>query len=235
MSIAVHLLSLPLKTNLLRSILLFLLFVKTHGYAQIRASISTDLSLVRNFSTDQHFWALGQTVQGNFHFSKKETVYAWVNYFVNGKFRNNRTATAKPGQSPDMINYKVKSVWNAREISIRLKHYWIGAFNSETGWNIYSIAGLGLNWTNVENIFTPAFDTAHYNYYAPIEGSGQFTRLTLDLGGGVEKSLGGNFFLYGDLRTALPASDYPSPWTANNKNVPLPLILGFGARILFGY
>jgi hypothetical protein len=231
----IHNLSLGIKTIILRSIFLLLVLISTRGIAQIRVSIATDISFVRNFSPEQEFWAIGQTVQGGFHFSKRETGYVWMNYFINGKFSNDRIATSKSGTAPDTIAYTAKSIWNPREFSIGLKHYWKGSFADETQWNLYSITGFGINWTNVETSFTPSFDTAHYGYHTPIYGSGKFTKLTLDLGIGAEMSVGGNFFVYSDVRLALPASHYPSPWTANNTNVPLPLMIGFGARILFGY
>jgi hypothetical protein len=232
---ALHHLPLSTKTNFLRSIFLFFILASTQCFAQPRISIATDLTFVRNFSPEQQFWAIGQTVQGGFHFSKKETAYVWMNYFINGKFSVDRIATAKSGTAPDTIAYTAKSIWNPREVSIGLKHYWKGAFDDQHQWNLYSITGFGINWTNVETSFVPAFDTAHYGYLAPISGVGEFTKLTFDLGVGAEMSVGGNFFVYGDVRMALPASHDPSPWTANNTNVPLALMIGFGARILFGY
>ena len=89
-------------------------------------------------------------------------------------------------------------------------------------------------FTKVENTFSTPVDTSLYN--APtLAGSSEIYRLTIDFGTGVEFPIGGNFFLYGDLRTWIPTSDYPSPYLHNNKNVPLPFMISGGMRILFGY
>ena len=82
--------------------------------------------------------------------------------------------------------------------------------------------------------FSQVIDTSLYTV-PTTEGSGKFYRLTLDLGGGVEVPVGGSFFMYGDLRTWIPTSDYPSPYLHSNKNVPLPFLLTAGVRILFGH
>ena len=89
-------------------------------------------------------------------------------------------------------------------------------------------------FTKVENVFTPAIDTSLYT--APtLAGSSEFYRLTIDIGGGIEFPIGGNFFLYSDIRTWIPTTDYPSPYLHNDKNVPLPFMIIGGMRILFGY
>ena len=203
--------------------------------AQTRYSISSDFAVMRNFSPKQKFWTLGQTVEGNFHFSKKETAYAWINYYVPGKFKNRFTAIAKsPFTLPATIGSTAAAKWRNNEVSLGWKHYFKGSFDAETSWSLYGTAGFGLMFTKVVNSFSPAIDTAYYN--APLlSGSNQFYRLTLDLGIGIEFPVGGDFFLYSDLRTWVPSSGYPSPYLHNNKNVPLPAILSGGLRILFGY
>jgi hypothetical protein len=71
-------------------------------------------------------------------------------------------------------------------------------------------------------------------YSAPtLAGTDKIYRLSLDLGLGLEYPISGSFYLYGDLRTWLPTSDYPSPYLHNNKNVPLPAIVSLGLRIPF--
>src|SRR5689334_6911127 len=110
----------PPRASIVKSILLFIVFLTSQSYAQIRVSIATDLTFVRNFSPEQEFWAIGQTVQGGFHFSKKETGYVWMNYFINGKFSNDRIAISKSGTAPDTIAYTAKSTWNPREFSVGL-------------------------------------------------------------------------------------------------------------------
>ena len=90
-------------------------------------------------------------------------------------------------------------------------------------------------FTKAENIFSRSVDTALYNLPpAPVPGINTFYRLTIDLGMGTEFPIGGDFFLYGDLRTWLASTDYPSPYLHNNKNVPLPIMISAGMRILFG-
>jgi hypothetical protein len=204
-------------------------------HAQVRFSIDADLSLMRNFSPKQKFWALGETIQGNFHFNKKQTVYAWITFYTPGKFNNNFTATAKSLSTvPSSTRFTASATWRNNEVSIGWKHYLRGSFDSENDWNLYTIAGFGLMFTKVENIFNPVIDTSQYN--APLQaGKSEFYRLTLDLGTGIEFPVGGNFFLYGDVRTWIPTSDYPSPYLHNNKNVPLPFMISGGMRILFGY
>lgn len=197
--------------------------------------MAPDLSLMRNFSPKQKFWSLGQTVQFNFHFTPKQTVYAWLTYYTPGKFKNNFTANAKSSAtSPATVPFIAAARWRNNEVSFGWKHFFKGSYDAETGYNLYSIAGFGLMFTKVENNFTPSIDTSRYT--APtLAGNSEFYRLTIDLGVGVEYPIGGNFFLYGDIRTWLPTTDYPSPYLHNNKNVPRPLMLSGGLRILFGY
>jgi len=211
------------------------LFSSVVAGAQIRFSIAPDLSLLRNFSPEQKFWSLGATVRANFHFSKKQTAYAWISYYTPGRFENNFTATAKSsGTVPSSLPFIASASWKNNEVSLGWKHYFKGSFDAESGWSLYGTAGFGLMFTRVENSFAPAIDTGLYA--APVRsGNSEFYRLTVDLGTGAEFPVGGNFFLYGDIRTWLPASDYPSPYLHSNKNVPLPLILSGGLRILFGY
>ena len=204
------------------------------SHAQIRFGFATDLSVMRNFSPDQEFWCVGQTVHFNFHFNQKQTAYAWLNYYTPAKFKNEFTATAKsPNTVPSVISFSASAKWNIGQVSIGWRHYFKGGFDAENGYNLYGIAGFGLMITRVENILVPAIDT---NFYTSptVAGSDKFYRLTLDLGAGVEFPVGGSFFLYGDLRTWLPTSDYLSPLLHSNKNVPLPCIVSAGMRLLFG-
>jgi hypothetical protein len=203
--------------------------------AQVRFSIASDLSLMRNFSPQQKFWSLGGTVQANFHFNKKQSAYAWLNYYIPSGFENNFIAAAKSSNTlPSTIPFKASATWKNNEVSLGWKHYLKGSFDTENEWSLYSIAGLGLMFSKIGNVFAPAVDTSLYHTPMPL-GDGKFYRLTLDLGMGAEFPIGGNFFLYGDVRTWLPASDYPSPYLHSNKNVPLAVIVSGGMRILFGY
>jgi hypothetical protein len=216
-------------------IVIIFLFSGLYGQTQIRLSVAPDLSLMRNFSPKQKFWSLGQTVQFNFHFSAKESGYAWITYYTPGKFKNNFTATAKSSATiPYTIPFKASARWRNNEVSLGWKHYFKGRFDAESGCNIYGLAGFGLMFTKVENSFSPVVDTSLY--ISPTRsGNSEFYRLTIDLGAGVEFPIGGNFFLYSDVRTWIPTTNYPSPYLHNNKNVPLPFMISGGMRILFGY
>jgi hypothetical protein len=216
-------------------IVIIFLFSGLYGQTQIRLSVAPDLSLMRNFSPKQKFWSLGQTVQFNFHFSAKESGYAWITYYTPGKFKNNFTAAAKStATTPYTIPFKASARWRNNEVSLGWKHFFKGRFDAETGYNIYGIAGFGLMFTKVENSFSPVVDTSLY--ISPTRsGNSEFYRLTIDLGAGVEFPIGGNFFLYSDVRTWIPTTNYPSPYLHNNKNVPLPFMISGGMRILFGY
>lgn len=206
-----------------------------NAFTQIRFSIATDVSVLRNFSPQQKFWAFGQTVQGNFHFSQKESAYAWITYYGVGRFTNSFTAPAKsPATMPATMNYNVTGRWRYRQVSLGWKHYFKGSFDEEINWNIYGIAGFGLLFVKAENIMTSPVDTSLYAL-APIPAIGinNFKRLTIDLGMGTEYPLGGDVFLYGDVRTSLPASDYPSTFFHNKKNIPFSVTVNAGIRILF--
>ena len=202
--------------------------------AQTTYSIATDASFLRNLSKNQKFWAFGQTVQGNFHFSRKQSAYAWICYYTNGKFKNALTATAKePNTLPKNINYISHSSLRYRQISFGLKHYFKGSYNNEESWNLYGLGGFGLLLSKVENTFNQTIDTAKYVIpQQAIAGSGNFKRLTFDIGLGGEIMLGSGIYLYSDVRTWIPASDYPSPYLYNN-NTPRIIALHTGIRILF--
>jgi len=212
------------------------LVISIQSIAQVRLSVGTDVAVAYNFSPEQRFFAFGQTVEFNFHFNKKETLYSWISFFAPASFKNNFTATAKSsGTIPPSINYEVKGKWRTNEFSIGWKHYFRGNFDSDRFWNFYGLAGFGLVSIDVENSFNPAIDTSLYNIQpAPLPGNDDVKRLTVDLGLGVERTIGGsNVYFFGDLRTWLPTTSYPSAYLHNNKNVPLPIIASAGIRVLF--
>jgi len=216
-------------------IVVLLLFSCVLTYAQTGFSFASDLSVMRNLSPDQKFWSVGQTVQFNFHFNQKQTVYALISYYMPGKFNNDFTATAKlPTTTPSAIQFKATEKWRNNEVSIGWKHYFKGGFDAQTNYSLYGIAGFGLMFTKVENVFSTPIDTSLYTT-PTVAGNSKFYRLTFDLGGGVEYPVGGSFFVYTDVRTWVPTSDYPSPYLHSNKNVPLPFLFSVGMRILFGY
>jgi hypothetical protein len=212
---------------------IFLSVTCVFSHAQVGFSFATDISLFHNFSPDQQFWAVGETVQSNIHFSKKQSAYAWISYYTPAKYSNDFTASAKSATTtPSTIPFTATAQWKTGHVSVGWKHYFKGSYDAETGYNIYSIAGFGLMFTKVENTFSAPVDTSLYS--APtLAGTDKIYRLSLDLGLGLEYPISGNFYLYGDLRTWLPTSDYPSPYLHNNKNVPLPAIVSLGLRIPF--
>ena len=191
---------------------------------------------MRNFSPGQKFWSLGETVQFNFHFSQKQSAYAWISFYTPGKFSNNFIAIAKSSAtSPSNVPFRASAKWRSNEVSLGWKHYFKGAFNEENTWSLYSLAGFGLMFNKAENRFHNAVDTALYQpEAAPVEGKDVFRRLTFDLGLGVDIPIGADIYLYTDGKTFAPTSGYPSPLLHENKNVPLSFMLNVGIRILFG-
>lgn len=202
--------------------------------AQINFSVITGGSALRNFSPQQKFWGFGQTVRADFHFAPKETAYASIDYYTEGKFKNNFTATAKSiATTPQQLSYTATGRQTFRQASLGWKHYFKGAFNAEEDINIYGAAGFGFLFANVRNSFSMPVDTVLYNAQ-PAQGEDKVRKLTFDLCLGAEAPLGGNFFAYADLRTWLPASSNTSPYLHNQRNLPLPVMVSAGLRILFG-
>lgn len=201
--------------------------------AQVDFSIGTGLSGLRNFSPQQSFWAIGQTVQTVFHFSPKESAYAWLDYYTEGKFKNNFIATAKTSSVlPQQLNYTATGRLTYRHVSVGWKHYFKGSFNEEKKINYYGLAGFGFLFARVRN--TVPVDTVLYNV-VPRRGEDRIRKLTFDLGAGAEQPLGGNFFLFADGRIWLPASSNSSPYLTNQRNVPLAFMLSAGLRVLMFY
>ena len=207
------------------------------AFTQVRFSIVTGVSLLRNFSPQQQFWSFGQDVEGDFHFSKTNSAYAWINYHTQGRFSNTFTAVAKsPATTPSAVPYTVRGKWRFREVSLGWKHYFKGSFKEEQNLNVYGTAGFGLLFSKVTNEIAVMPDTSFYQLApVPAAGSDEFKRLTIDLAAGAEYPVASGIFLYGDIRTSLPASSYPSPFFHNDKRVPLPVMLNAGIRILFGF
>lgn len=207
-------------------------FAKAH--AQTAFSITTDASLLRNFTKGQVFTTIGQSVTANFHVNKKETVYAGISYYVNGNYNNPLIATEKDTSgSTTTLNYTSSSTLGYRQTSIGWKHFFLGTFDNEESVNIYGTAGFGLLTGRVENTFNQSIDTSFYTIPPQaVAGSGRFRRLTFDLALGAEISLAAGFFLFSELKTWLPASNFPSPYLFNNKT-PRVLLLNGGVRILF--
>jgi hypothetical protein len=213
---------------------IFTFVIYTTSQAQEGFSIATDFSLLRSISKNQGFFAIGQTIQGNVHFTNTESLYAWLSYYTNGTFKNTLTATAKdPTTSPRNINYTSSSKLSYQQISIGWKHFFVGGAESESAYTVYGLAGFGLVAGKIENTWDKAIDTADYIFeLRAIEGSATFKRLTFDIGIGSEARLATSVYLYADLRTWLPASNFPSPYLYNNS-LPRVIIASTGIRILF--
>jgi len=202
--------------------------------AQMRASLGADFMILRNFSAHQHYMTIGQTIRGEWKGNNMRIpVYAWFGYTNLGKFENKGTAMAiNPATSPQQIAFTNHAEMRHSHLSLGLKPYLKGAWDAEEGWNLYGYAGLGILMAKVNNHFKPAIDTSQYS--APVaSGTGRFKRLSLDLGLGFEMPVGGDLFLYGEAKTAIPVSAYPSEFLFNNKYNPLAGSIGVGVRVLF--
>jgi hypothetical protein len=213
--------------------LLSLLFSVTAVAQPTQFSMATDLSLLRSLKEGQRYWAIGQTINANFHFFPKDGAYAWLSYYGQGKFSNVVTASAKgSATSPQQITYVNTAGLDIKEISLGWKHFFKGTFDSERTWNLYGYAGFGLMFGRITNTQVPIIDTT--TYVAPVLGGrGYFKRLTLDLGLGVEFALGADVYLYTEGRTLVPTTDYPSPYLFVNEKAPFTVAMNLGLRILF--
>jgi hypothetical protein len=215
-------------------IFLFLLFPLCSLFAQqTRFSLSTDVNVIRNLRKQQRFWAVGQTVTGNFHFTPKDQAYAWLVYYSNGIFHNQLNATAKqPTTTPQQISFSNKARMRIRQISLGWKHYLKGAFNTDDKWNLYASAGWGLMLGRIDNSHSVNIDTSIYNVQV-LEGSAHFKRLTADFCLGYEKPVGADVFLYLEGRALVPITDYPSRFIYIYDNAPFVGSFNLGVRILF--
>ena len=213
--------------------LLTILFTGSAALAQNAFSVGTDLSVLRSFNRNQQFTAVGQTVHGALHLKPRESVYASISYFTGGKFRNTLTALAyNPATTPQRLEYESRSTVRYRNLSFGLKHYFKGSYSNDSTWNLYGSAGFGLVFGEAENSHGRSIDTARYEIPPKaIAGTGEFKRLTLDLTLGVETQIGAGFYIYGEARTWLRASEFPSPYLFNKK-APNVGILSGGLRIL---
>lgn len=215
------------------SVFLFAFFISLAASAQVRFSLASDLSVLRSFREDQRFWALGQTVQFHFHFTPKDGAYAWLAYYTNGSFRNDHIAQAKDGGTiPQDIPFTSRTQMRLKHISLGWKHYLLGESLIEKGISLYNYAGFGLILGKIVNTHTVQVDTSLYNM--PLfSGAADFKRLTLDLGLGAEKPVGGDVYIYLEARAMIPTTDYPSQYISRNENSPFTGAINAGIRILF--
>ena len=151
-----------------------------------------------------------------------------------GRFKNQQVALAKDSATmPQQVAYSTSSSLRFRQISLGFRHYFKGAYNSETTWNLYGLGGFGLLLIKATNTPNITVDTAQYQVpQQAVAGTKNVVRLTADLGLGVETILGSGVYLYADARTWIQASGFSSPYLYNNA-VPRVVILSGGIRILF--
>ncbi len=215
-------------------ILAVLFFICLHTHAQQPLfSIATSVDIQRSFKKEQQFWAVGHTTIANFHLAPKNGIYVWFCYYSDGIFKNQLVATAKlPSTTPQQINYVNNAKMRFKQFSVGWKHYLKGTPDTETKWNLYGYAGLGLLLGRVINTHSVPTDTARYN--VPVRsGKANFKRLTLDIGLGYEHPIGGDFYLYTEGKAWIPTTDYPSEFIFVNAKAPVAVMVAFGIRLLF--
>lgn len=205
------------------------------AFNQERFSLATDFSLLRNFKSTQRFWAAGQTVQADFHFSPQNALYVFVSFYTPGKFHNQLTAVAKSSiTQPQQLSFTSNAQVTFRTFSAGWKKYFKGNAYAEKNINLYGYAGFGLLLAKAQNSFVPLPDTATYDLPEhPVNGSGRFQRLTIDVAAGAEYPLGGDIFLYLEGRTWILTSDYPTRYLLANEQSPVVGTANLGVRILF--
>lgn len=197
-----------------------------------RLSLSSDFSLQRSFKGDQQYWAFGQTISAQLNLSPRDAAYFWFCYYSNGKVSNDVEALAKSSATlPAQIAYTNQGVIGFKQISVGWRHYLKGNYANEE-WNLYGIVGFGLVLGSAKSTPSMAIDTSLYD--VPVmPGKGNFKRLTYDLGLGVEQPIGGDIFIYSEVKAFIPATDYPNKHLYVNDKAPLTGYLNLGFRILF--
>lgn len=211
-----------------------LIFYAGWSFAQFpQLSVATDVSLQHNFKKAQRYSAIGQTINAILHLTGKDAVYTNFNYYSNGKFKNDVTATAKSSLTlPQQINYVNNGKMRLKHFAIGYRKYLKGSADAEKDWNVYANAGLGIIMGRIENTHSVAIDTSLYT--VPVySGKANFKRLTLDLALGWEIPMGGDFFFYTEGRVWVPTTDYPSNYIFVNDNAPFVGMLNLGLRIFF--
>lgn len=218
-----------------RTLLFLVLWVSIEATGQIPFSISTHLSGLRNFTPRQKFWTIGQQVQASFYFTPKQAGSVSLEYYREGKFKNNFTATAKSIlTNPQSFGFTATGRLTYRQVSLGLKHYLKGSYDEQKGINIFGMAGLGFLFARSLNSASSQFDTTRY--HSPIIlGRGSVRRLSFDAGVGAEMHVGSAVYAFTTVRAWLPASYQRSRSLHNSDKVPLALMAGAGIRILFDF
>jgi hypothetical protein len=216
--------------------LIFFFFLSNSSlFAQVKFSAATDVSVLHNFDPQQKFTVPGLTIMPQWHLDEKNTVYAWLNFHMKGKYENSLIATAKsPTTQPQTISFSDQSEMKLKQISFGFKRYLIGSFNSLEKFNLYAAGGFGVMYGNASNTFSTNIDTSLYTIqYNVVHGAGDFKRLTFDITGGVEFPFSYEFYLYSEIRMYIPTTDYPSKYLLNNSHAPFLCGINLGLRILF--
>jgi len=217
------------------ALIFFFLLCNSCLFAQVKFSIATDVSVLHNFDPQQKFTVPGLTITPQWHLDEKNTVYAWLNFHMKGKYENILIATAKsPTTQPQTISFSDQSEMKLKQISFGFKRYLIGSFNSLEKFNLYAAGGFGVMLGNASNTFSTNIDTALYTIqYNVVPGAGDFKRLTFDVTGGVEFPFSYEIYIYSEMRMYIPTTDYPSKYLLNNSHAPFLCGINLGLRILF--
>jgi hypothetical protein len=210
-------------------------FISVATLSQLRVSISSDISLMRNFKPQQQFWSFGQNVKFDFNPMTKDGLYVAMCYYSPGRFQDKLIAEAKSATTvPQQISFTNHAKLQLKEFSIGWKHFLKGNNEIEEGWNLFTLTGFGLVFGKAENSYSLILDTSLYNPpQRPLNGTGRFKRLSFDLGLGFEFPIADEIYFYSDARVSIPTTEYPSKFLDQNNNAPFPAMLSAGLRILF--
>ncbi len=214
---------------------LLLFAVVSFFNADAQFSISSDLSVMRQFGKQQSFWSLAQNVQLSYAFTRTESLYFSIGNATPHKEIGKYVTQAKVDTFyPKAIGYRATTSWTTRQFSAGLKHYFAGTHNSETGTNIYGIVGVGLMSVKLLTEYSIGIDTVHYQSIVPYAGTKAVNRLSADLGVGIEAPLRGSFYWYAQAKTWIHAGTIPSNLLTQPNDKIVPVMLGAGIRVLIG-
>ena len=222
--------------RLFRNILFFIFLFSTNWlHAQVKLSVATDLSLLHNFDGKQKFTVIGQSLIPQWHFDKKNTLYAWFTYHSNGKYKSTLLASARSSSTqPQTISFSNQSEMRLRHFSLGVKKYIFGSFDKLENFSLYVAGGFGLIIGTASNTFSTFIDTALYTVQNNIvNGSGDFKRLTLDITGGIDFPVAYEIFVYSEIRLHIPTTNYPNSYLLKNSNAPFVGGINLGIRVLF--
>jgi hypothetical protein len=215
--------------------LFFFLLTALPAASQVKFSLASDASLLRNFDDRHSFTVVGQGIHGQWHLGAKNTLYVWLTYHRNGKYKSDLSAVAKSATTlPQTVSFISNSEMRLRQLSAGIKHYLVGSYNRLEKFSLYGAAGFGLIFGRATNNFSVAVDTSLYTVQGNIlNGSGDFKRLSFDLTAGWEIPVSYEIFVFSEARIHIPASSYPNNYLLKNDNAPFLGSINIGFRILF--